>query len=105
MVKVVTLLTLFAAIVNAAAAGEQSCAQNHSRAIVAFCIFILDFDPHHFCAGSPEGSLNLTLQLTTKDFLPVATLLRAAASVWVSLVGLQPHNKQRGFPWSASLTI
>ena len=29
------------------------------------------------------GTLNVTLQLTTADFLPVHTLLHAAAEVWV----------------------
>lgn len=36
-------------------------------------------------AGSKAAPLNVTLQLTTTDFLPVSTLLHAAAKVWVSL--------------------
>lgn len=35
-------------------------------------------------AGSMASNLNLTLQLVTADFLPVHTLLNAAAEVWVS---------------------
>lgn len=35
-------------------------------------------------AGSMASALNLTLQLVTADFLPVHTLLHAAAEVWVS---------------------
>ena len=41
-------------------------------------------------AGSMATTLNLTLQLVTADFLPVHTLLHAAAEVWVSPASLQP---------------
>lgn len=41
-------------------------------------------------AGSMASTLNLTLQLVTADFLPVHTLLRAAAEVWVSAAHPQP---------------
>ena len=36
------------------------------------------------------NNLNLTLQLVTADFLPVHTLLHAAAEVWVSAACIQP---------------
>ncbi len=35
-------------------------------------------------AGATEAPLDVTLQLTTMDFLSVSTLLHAAAEVWVS---------------------
>ena len=35
-------------------------------------------------AGATEAPLNVTLQLTTMDFLSVSTLLHAAAEAWVS---------------------
>lgn len=41
-------------------------------------------------AGSMSGTLNLTLQLTTADFLPVRTILHAAAEAWVSALNPQP---------------
>ena len=43
-------------------------------------------------AGSMASNLNLTLQLVTADFLPVHTLLHAAAEVWVSAACPQPSS-------------
>ena len=44
--------------------------------------------------GSADSTLNLTLQLTTADFLPVSTMLRAAAEVWVRVVLRSCHTSK-----------
>lgn len=59
-----------------------------SRVVIDVAILSRTQQAGHLCqpvaVGSAANRLNLTLQLTTADFLPVSTLLHAAAQVWVS---------------------